>query len=41
MNNTGGCKSWKWIGVAAAVAAAWAFVSMLPDLKRYMKIESM
>ena len=34
-------RSWKWIGIAAAVAGAWVFISMLPDIKRYLKIESM
>ena len=32
---------WKLLGVAAAVLASAAFLSMYPDLKRYMKIERM
>jgi hypothetical protein len=34
-------QSVKWIGVIAGIAAAFMFVSMYPDLKRYIKIESM
>jgi hypothetical protein len=32
---------WKLLGAAAAVVAGAAFMSLLPDLKRYLKIESM
>lgn len=32
---------WKIVGAVAAVVAAAVFVSMYPDFKRYMKIESM
>lgn len=34
-------KMMKLLGIAALAAATAAFISMLPDLKRYMKIESM
>ena len=32
---------WKWFGITAALLAGWAFFSMYPDLKRYIKIENM
>jgi hypothetical protein len=32
---------WKLMGATAVVVAAAMFVSMLPDLRRYLKIESM
>jgi hypothetical protein len=32
---------WKLFGAAAAVVAGAALLSLLPDLKRYLKIESM
>lgn len=32
---------WKLVGAVAAVIAAAVAVSMYPDLKRYVKIESM
>jgi hypothetical protein len=31
----------KLLGIAALAATTAAFIPMLPDLKRYMKIESM
>lgn len=34
-------ESLKWIGAAAAIAAVWGFISMYPDLKRYIKLERM
>jgi hypothetical protein len=34
-------KYWKLLGTIAAVVAAAVLVSMYPDLKRYMKMESM
>lgn len=41
MNNVGECNGWKWLGIAAALAAAYVVLTMLPDLKRYVKIETM
>ena len=35
------CRGLKWVGIAAAVAAVFAFISMYPDMKRYIKIETM
>lgn len=32
---------WKLLGATVAVVAGAMFVSMLPDLRRYLKIESM
>lgn len=32
---------WKLLGAAAAVVVGAAFISLLPDFKRYLKIESM
>jgi uncharacterized protein (DUF4213/DUF364 family) len=34
-------ESLKWVGAAAGIAAIWAFISMYPDLKRYIKLERM
>lgn len=34
-------QSLKIIGVVAAIAATLGFISMLPDLKRYIKLERM
>lgn len=34
-------QSVKWVGYIAAVVAVWAFISMYPDLKRYVKLERM
>lgn len=31
----------KWIGVLAAIAAVYGFISMYPDMQRYMKLEKM
>jgi hypothetical protein len=39
--NSQECNGWKYLGIFAGLAALFTFYRMLPDLKRYMKIESM
>jgi len=39
--NSQNCSRWTFVGIGVAIAAAAVFFSMLPDLKRYIKIESM
>jgi hypothetical protein len=34
-------ESVKWIGIIAGIAAIYGFVSMLPDMRRYIKLERM
>jgi len=34
-------ESLKWIGIIAGIAAVYGFVSMLPDMRRYIKLERM
>ena len=34
-------QSVKWIGVLAGIVALYAFISMYPDMKRYVKLERM
>ncbi len=34
-------QSLKWIGILAGFAAAYAFIAMYPDMKRYIKLERM
>lgn len=34
-------QSLKWVGAIAAIAGAAMFISMYPDLKRYIKLERM
>lgn len=35
------CQVMKWMGIAAAVGAVWMTISMLPDLKREIKLARM
>ena len=34
-------QSLKWIGIIAGVIAAYGFITMYPDMKRYIKLERM